>query len=175
MKYIFLVLLSFNLYADNTVSIDVTNDSNSVVITQTGTQESERLYISGANNTVSIAQIQVMGSSTQETVINGNNNSYTTTQSGSGQAMFNNITGNDNAVMSTQSGTGGHYLASTLMGAGNSLTTSQTGTTANNATVSLTNSGGVASVILTQSGGQNVSIATTCVTTGGCATIQVHQ
>jgi len=175
MKIIFLLLLSINIYADNNVSIDVTNDSNSVSITQTGTQEYEGLVISGTTNIVSIAQIQVSGQSTQETVINGNSNSYITTQSGSGQTMFNNITGNNNTVNSTQSGTGGHYLTSTLSGTGNSLTTAQAGATANNATINLTNSGGAASLNLVQSGGQSVSITSICVTAGGCSTIQVRQ
>lgn len=175
MNYIFLLLLSFNIYADNIVSIDVTNESNSVSITQTGTQEYESLVISGTANVVSIAQIQVSGQSTQDTFLNGNSNSYTTAQSGYGQTMFNSITGDNNTVNSTQSGTGGHYLSSSLSGTGNSLTTTQTGATANNATISLTNSGGAASLNLVQSGGQSVSITSICVTNGGCSTIQVRQ
>lgn len=117
-----------------------------------------------------------VGGHYNETTITGNGNSVLAKQTDNGnKIMFVKVDGALNTLDVTQKGTGQHKLDATLTGDRNSATILQEGTTANNATLNLTNAGGPASVIVNQAGGQNVSVTTTCANAGGCAPITVRQ
>lgn len=130
----------------------------------------------GVNLTVQQTNTGGVGGHYNETTISGNGNNITEKQIDNGnKIMFVKINGALNTVDATQKGTGQHKLDVNLIGDRNSVTALQEGTIANSATLNLTNAGGQASVILQQNGGQNVSVTTSCATTGGCAPITVRQ
>ena len=117
-----------------------------------------------------------VGGHYNETTISGNGNSVLARQTDNGnKIMFIKVDGALNTVEAIQKGTGQHRLDATLTGDRNSVQAVQEGSVTNNATLNLTNLGGPASVILQQTGGQSVSVTTSCATTGGCAPITVRQ
>jgi hypothetical protein len=171
----------------NEIKINLVGDSNTLNINQARTTQGtaigtnghyQSVDVTGYGNTVTTQQTNNggVGGHYMETTISGNQNSVTAKQTDNGnKIMFTSITGNNNTVDAVQKGTGQHYLDTKMTGNNNSVSALQEGTTANRATLDLTNSGGPASVILQQNGGQNVTVTTTCATAGGCAPITVRQ
>lgn len=181
--------------ANNYLYVDqISGDYNNVTITQSGTKNTTYLGMAGAgsntvnitqegsaylnglvqgsNNSFTSTQSNTAGNNYQETKIIGTGNSVTTNQTGNAsQLMFNSITGNNNTVNATQSGPAQHYLSTTLTGNGHSVISDQYGSTSNNATISLTNSGGAASVDLQQSGGKSFNLIQSCANPAGCSTV----
>jgi hypothetical protein len=134
--------------------------------------------IAGWGTTLTIQQNNTggVGGHYNETTIYGNGNNVTAKQTDNGnKIMFLKVDGAINTVEAVQKGTGQHKLDATLTGNFNSLSSVQEGSIQNNATLSLTNAGGPASVVVNQTGGQNVTVTTTCATAGGCAPITVRQ
>ena len=171
----------------NEIKLSVTGSDNSINISQArniqgavvGTNgHYQDATVNGSNNTLTTQQSNTggVGGHYMETTINGNQNSVIKRQTdNANKIMFTTISGNNNIVEAIQKDGGQHYLDTKISGNNNSLSAIQEGTIANKATVDITNSGGPASVILQQTGGQNVTITTTCATAGGCAPIQVRQ
>jgi hypothetical protein len=171
----------------NEIKINLTGDSNTLNINQARTTlgsplgtngHYQSVEVTGYQNTVTTQQTNTggVGGQYMETTVNGNQNSVVARQTDNGnKIMFTSITGNNNTVEAVQKGTGQHYLENKLTGNGNSVSALQEGSIANRATIDLTNNGGPASVILQQTGGQNVSITTGCATAGGCAPVTVRQ
>ena len=171
----------------NEIKLNLTGDSNTLNINQARTTlgsplgtngHYQSVEVTGYQNTVTTQQTNTggVGGQYMETTVNGNQNSVVARQTDNGnKIMFNSITGNNNTVDAVQKGTGQHYLENKLTGNGNSISALQEGSIANRATIDLTNNGGPASVILQQTGGQNVSITTGCATAGGCAPVTVRQ
>jgi hypothetical protein len=171
----------------NEIKLGVTGSYNALDISQARNDQglvtgSNNHYhdalITGSNNTVTVRQNNTggVGGHYMETTVNGNQNSVTARQTDNGnKIMFTTVTGNNNTVDAIQKGTGQHYLENKLTGNGNSVSAVQEGNITNRATLDLTNAGGPASVILNQTGGQSVSVTTSCATAGGCAPITVRQ
>ena len=171
----------------NEIKLNLTGDGNTLNINQARTTlgsplgtngHYQSVEVTGYQNTVITQQTNTggVGGQYMETTVNGNQNSVVARQTDNGnKIMFTSITGNNNTVEAIQKGTGQHYLENKLTGNGNSISALQEGSIANRATIDLTNNGGPASVILNQTGGQNVSITTGCATAGGCAPITVRQ
>ena len=169
--------LKLNLNGDgNTLNI---NQARTTLGSPLGTNgHYQSVEVTGYQNTVTTQQTNTggVGGQYMETTVNGNQNSVVARQTDNGnKIMFNSITGNNNTVDAVQKGTGQHYLENKLTGNGNSISALQEGSIANRATIDLTNNGGPASVILQQTGGQNVSVTTGCATAGGCAPVTVRQ
>ena len=171
----------------NEIKLGVTGSYNALDISQarndqglvTGTNgHYHDALVTGSNNTLTARQNNTggVGGHYMETTINGNQNNVTAKQTDNGnKIMFTTVTGNNNTVDAVQKGTGQHYLENKLTGNGNSVSAVQEGNITNRATLDLTNAGGPASVILNQTGGQSVSVTTSCATAGGCAPITVRQ
>lgn len=171
----------------NEIKLNLTGDSNTLNINQARTTlgsplgtngHYQNVEVTGYQNTVTTQQTNTggVGGQYMETTVNGNQNSVVARQTDNGnKIMFTSITGNNNTVEAVQKGTGQHYLENRLTGNGNSVSALQEGSIANRATIDLTNNGGPASVILQQTGGQNVSVTTGCATAGGCAPVTVRQ
>ena len=171
----------------NEIKLNLNGDGNTLNINQARTTlgsplgtngHYQSVEVTGYQNTVTTQQTNTggVGGQYMETTVNGNQNSVVARQTDNGnKIMFNSITGNNNTVDAVQKGTGQHYLENKLTGNGNSVSALQEGSIANRATIDLTNNGGPASVILQQTGGQNVSITTGCATAGGCAPVTVRQ
>ena len=171
----------------NEIKLGVTGSDNSINISQArnnlgavvGTNgHYHDATVNGSNNTLTTQQSNTggVGGHYMETTINGNQNSVIKRQTdNANKIMFTTISGNNNTVEAVQKDGGQHYLDTKISGNNNSLSAIQEGTVANRATLDLTNSGGPASVILQQNGGQNVTVTTTCATAGGCAPITVRQ
>jgi hypothetical protein len=171
----------------NEIKLGVTGSYNALDISQarndqglvTGTNgQYHDVVVNGSNNTLTSRQSNAggVGGHYMETTINGNQNNVTKKQTDNGnKIMFTTVSGNNNTVDAVQKGTGQHYLDTAITGNSNSLSAVQEGSITNRATIDMTNAGGPASVILNQTGGQNVTVTTTCVTSGGCAPITVRQ
>ena len=162
--------------SDNTINISQARNNQGAI---TGTNgHYHDVTVNGSNNTLISQQSNAggVGGHYMETTVNGNQNNVTKKQTDNGnKIMFTTINGNTNTVDAVQKGTGQHYLDTAITGNSNSLSAIQEGSITNRATIDMTNAGGSASVILNQIGGQNVTVTTTCVTTGGCAPITVRQ
>jgi hypothetical protein len=171
----------------NEIKLGVTGSYNILDISQARNDQGQvtgsngqyhDVTVSGFNNTVTTRQSNIggVGGHYMETTINGNQNNVTKKQTDNGnKIMFTTVTGNNNTVDAVQKGTGQHYLDTAITGNSNSLSAIQEGSITNRATIDMTNAGGPASVILNQTGGQNVTVTTTCATSGGCAPITVRQ
>jgi hypothetical protein len=171
----------------NEIKLGVTGSYNAIDISQarndqglvTGTNgQYHDATVNGSNNTLTSRQSNAggVGGHYMETTINGNQNNVTKKQTDNGnKIMFTTVSGNNNTIEAVQKGTGQHYLDTAITGNNNSLSAVQEGNITNRATIDMTNAGGPASVILNQTGGQNVTVTTTCATTGGCAPITVRQ
>lgn len=130
----------------------------------------------GTNLTVQQANAGGVGGHFNETTIYGNGNTVAEKQLDNGnKIMFIKVNGAINNVDATQRGTGQHKLDVTLTGDRNNATVLQEGSTANNATISLTNVGGQGSVNVQQNGGQSVGFSMSCATAGGCAPVTIRQ
>lgn len=161
---------------DNTVNISQARNNQGAVVGTNGHYHDAT--VNGSNNTLTTQQSNAggVGGHYMETTINGNQNSVIKRQTdNANKIMFTSITGNNNTVEAVQKDAGQHSLDTKISGNDNSVSALQEGTIANKATVDITNSGGPASVILQQTGGQNVTVTTTCATSGGCAPITVRQ
>lgn len=134
--------------------------------------------VPGWGNVLTVQQTNSggVGGHYNETTINGNGNSVLEKQTDNGnKIMFVKVDGALNTVDVQQKGTGQHRADVTLTGDRNNASVLQEGSTANNATLNLTNAGGPSTVNVQQNGGQNVGVTTTCTTPGGCAAITVRQ
>jgi len=161
---------------DNTINISQARNIQGAVVGTNGHYHDAT--VNGTNNTLTTQQSNTggVGGHYMETTINGNQNSVIKRQTdNANKIMFTTINGNNNTVEAVQKDGGQHYLDTKISGNNNSVNAIQEGTVANRATLDLTNSGGPASVILQQNGGQNVTVTTTCATAGGCAPITVRQ
>jgi hypothetical protein len=171
----------------NEIKLGVTGSDNSINISQarnnqgaiTGTNgHYHDATVNGSNNTLTTQQSNAggVGGHYMETTINGNQNSVIKRQTdNANKIMFTTVSGNNNSIEAVQKDAGQHYLDTKISGNNNSVSALQEGTIANRATLDLTNNGGPASVILQQTGGQNVTVTTICATSGGCAPITVRQ
>lgn len=146
--------------------------SNNIDLTQTGTNYL-KLDVNGAFNSITSQQSNNTNSNNfKETTITGSNNIINTNQKdNANKIMFNTVTGSNNSITAVQEGTGNHYLENVLTGNGHSVIVNQNGSTANNARIDLSNSGGPASVDLQQSGGKSFSIIQSCSNPAGCTTV----
>lgn len=130
----------------------------------------------GTNLMIQQSNTGGVGGHYNETTINGNGNNVIEKQTDNGnKIMFVKIDGALNTLDVTQRGTGQHKLDATLTGDRNSATVLQEGSTANNATLNLTNLGGPATVNVQQNGGQSVGVSISCATAGGCAPVTIRQ
>jgi hypothetical protein len=171
----------------NEIKLGLTGSDNTINISQARTDQGlgtgtnghyHDALVNGSNNTVTARQGNTggVGGHYMETTINGNQNNIVKKQTDNGnKIMFTSISGNNNTVEAVQKGTGQHYLESSIAGSNNTLSAVQEGSITNRATVDMTNAGGPASVIVNQTGGQNVTVTTTCATAGGCSPITVRQ
>jgi hypothetical protein len=171
----------------NEIKLGVTGSDNTINISQARTDQGlttgtnghyHDATVNGSNNTLTARQSNTggVGGHYMETTINGNQNSVIKKQTdNANKIMFTSISGNNNTVEAIQKNAGQHYLDTKISGNNNSLSAVQEGTIANRATIDMTNAGGPASVILNQTGGQNVTVTTTCATAGGCSPITVRQ
>jgi hypothetical protein len=162
--------------SDNTVNISQARNNQGAVVGTNGHYHDAT--VNGSNNTLTAQQSNAggVGGHYMETTINGNQNSVIKRQTdNANKIMFTTISGNNNTIEAIQKDAGQHYLDTKISGNNNSLSAIQEGTIANKATIDITNAGGPTSVILNQTGGQNVTVTTTCVTAGGCAPITVRQ
>jgi hypothetical protein len=166
----------------NEIDMSVVGDSNNLDISQARTTSGNptgtnghylSIDINGYTNTVTTQQSNSggVGGHYAETTINGNQNNVVARQTDNGnKIMFTTVNGNNNSVDATQKGTGQHYLETKLTGNNNSALIVQEGSTANKASIDLTNAGGAASIDLLQTGGKSFSIQQSCTTSGGCGT-----
>lgn len=171
----------------NEIKLGVTGSDNSINISQArnnlgavvGTNgHYHDATVNGSNNTLTTQQSNAggVGGHYMETTINGNQNSVIKRQTdNANKIMFTTVSGNNNSIEAVQKDAGQHYLDTKISGNNNSVSALQEGTIANRATLDLTNNGGPANVILQQTGGQNVTVTTTCATAGGCSPITVRQ
>jgi hypothetical protein len=162
--------------SDNTINISQARNNQGAIVGTNGHYHDAT--VNGSNNTLTSQQSNAggVGGHYMETTINGNQNSVIKRQTdNANKIMFTTISGNNNTVEAVQKDAGQHYLETKMSGNNNSLSAIQEGTIANKATVDITNAGGPTSVILNQTGGQNVTVTTTCVTAGGCAPITIRQ
>jgi hypothetical protein len=162
--------------SDNSINISQARNNQGAVVGSNGHYHDAT--VNGSNNTLTAQQSNAggVGGHYMETTINGNQNSVIKRQTdNANKIMFTTISGNNNTIEAVQKDGGQHYLDTKISGNNNSLSAIQEGTIANKATVDITNVGGPASVILNQTGGQNVTVTTTCATSGGCAPITVRQ
>jgi hypothetical protein len=155
----------------NTINLGLAGTgSNNVTLNQTGSAYLNSL-VQGNNNSFTSTQTNTAGSNYQETKIIGNSNAVITSQTGnSSQLMFNTINGSNNTVTATQTGTAQHYLETKLTGNGNSVLSDQSGSLSNKANIDLTNGGGPATLDLQQTGGKSFTIIQTCTNPAGCNT-----
>jgi hypothetical protein len=146
--------------------------NNTINATQIGTNYL-KLNANGANNSITSQQSNnSLNSNFKETTITGNNNIINTNQKdNANKIMFTTVTGNNNSVTAVQEGTGNHYLENKLTGNGHTILVNQNGSTANNASIDLTNGGGAANIDLQQSGGKSFSIIQSCTNPAGCSTV----
>ena len=146
--------------------------SNNINLTQTGTNY-HKLDVNGAYNNITTQQSNNSTSSNfKETTITGSNNIVNTNQKdNANKIMFTTVNGSNNSVTAVQEGTGNHYLENMLTGNGHTVTVTQSGSTANNASINLTNSGGAATVDLQQTGGKSFNIIQSCTNPAGCTTV----
>jgi len=156
----------------NTMYLGINGDSNTINNSQSGSNYLNNL-VQGNSNSMTSSQSNTGGSHYQETkIMSGNNNNISVLQKDNGSnIMFNTITGSNNSITAVQEGTGGHYLENVLMGNGHTVIVNQSGTTANNANINLTNGGGASSVDLQQTGGKNFTIIQNCMNPAGCSTV----
>jgi hypothetical protein len=157
----------------NTIEATLSGTGNNVInATQIGTNYL-KLDANGANNSITSQQSNNSSSSNfKETTITGNNNIISTNQKdNANKIMFTTVTGNSNSVTAVQEGTGNHYLENKLTGNGHTILVNQSGSTANNASIDLTNGGGAANIDLQQSGGKSFSIIQSCTNPAGCSTV----
>ena len=157
----------------NTIEATLSGTGNNVInATQIGTNYL-KLDANGANNSITSQQSNNSSSSNfKETTITGNNNIISTNQKdNANKIMFTTVTGNSNSVTAVQEGTGNHYLENKLTGNGHTILVNQSGSTANNASIDLTNGGGAANIDLQQSGGKSFSIIQSCTNPTGCSTV----
>jgi hypothetical protein len=171
----------------NEIKLGLTGSYNTLDISQARTDQGlgtgtngqyHDATVNGSNNTLIARQHNAggVGGHYMETTINGNQNNVTNKQTDNGnKILFTSVTGNNNTVDAIQKGSGQHYLDTKIIGNNNSLSAVQEGNITNRATIDMTNAGGPASVILNQTGGQNVTVTTSCATSGGCAPITVRQ
>lgn len=135
------------------------------------------MYYNGNQNTITTRQVDGTVNGVghfNETTINGSSNAINLNQQGSGsKTLFLNVTGSNNNVTTDQKDTGQNYLDIRLNGNGHSVSALQQGTGSHAATIDLTNSGGAASLNMTQSGSTNqvYSIQQSCTNPAGCSTI----
>jgi hypothetical protein len=177
----------------STVHVDqISGDNNTVTISLSGTKNKVELTLDGAGtNTVNLTQVgsnylnasvvgyqnslvtnqtNSIGTNYAETTISGNNNTANHTQ-GNSQLLFSTVSGNSNTLATSQTGTGQHYLDVRMTGNGHNVNVNQFGSTANNARIDVTNSGGAATVDVEQSGGKNFTLIQNCANPAGCNTV----
>jgi hypothetical protein len=162
--------------SDNAINISQARNNQGAIVGTNGHYHDAT--VNGSNNTLTTQQSNAggVGGHYMETTINGNQNSVIKRQTdNANKIMFTTISGNNNTIEAVQKDAGQHYLETKISGNNNSLSAIQEGTIANRATIDITNAGGPTSVILNQTGGQNVTVTTTCATAGGCAPITVRQ
>jgi len=155
----------------NTMYLGINGNSNTITNTQSGANYLNN-FVQGSTNSITSTQTNTGGSHYQETkIMSGSNNTINVLQKENGSnIMFNTVTGSNNSITAVQEGTGGHYLENILTGNGHTILVNQSGTTANNASINLTNSGGPASVDLQQTGGKSFTIIQSCTNPAGCST-----
>ena len=124
-------------FADNTINIDQIGDSNSITISQEGTQHTATVTLGKTNNvdytTLAIIQ-QGTGAKTAGVEIkSGTSNGVNIFQDGTGAhtASIQNLTGNGNNIGITQTGAGNHIMNITnplgATNSGNTVNATQSG------------------------------------------------
>ena len=195
MKYFWIILLSFNVYAtDNSVYIDQIGNNNQWTITQSSNGNSieginqTASKLDGNSNLISVTQytlntfkLEVTGdfnnisanqhSGQQGTLsLTGNNNLIVFDQLNNNKIINATVNGNNNLVDVEQKGTGNHQAALSLTGDGHSVTLRQRNTGNHNAQINLTNAGGSSTVTVLQDSpiNQSYSLTQSCSMVGGC-------
>jgi hypothetical protein len=170
--------------ADSKVYVDQIGHFNTITIEQTGTRNNYAKYAgNGDSNTVIITQRGTNDSQTNYTdlTITGNSNTVDIKQRTSnetnsfGKGVFATISGNSNSLIVDQKNSGSHYAEINLSGGSKTVDLLQQGSAAHMAKITL--SGQPVGLNLSQSGAtqQFYSINYNCATAGGCASITVTQ
>jgi len=131
------LLVNGACFADNTINIDQIGDSNSITISQEGTQHTATVTLGKTNNvdytTLAIIQ-QGTGAKTAGVEIkSGTSNGVNIFQDGTGAhtASIQNLTGNGNNIGITQTGAGNHIMNITnplgATNSGNTVNATQSG------------------------------------------------
>jgi hypothetical protein len=197
MKLILFLLFPLGVFAaDNSIYIEQVGDNNQIILEQksylnTIGNFTEPSRISGTYNSVTViqdsnnsAQFDIVGnfnmlsviqssSQSMQSTVNGNNNTLDFTQLNTANKSINSsVTGNNNNVVAVQEGQGQHQLSVTLSGNGHTVNSSQKDSGNHSASIILFNSGGPATVNLTQQGvvNQTYSITQSCALLNGCTT-----
>lgn len=166
--------------ADSKVHIDQIGNSNTVTVEQLGTRDNYVQYVgNGDNNTVTTTQsgTALTQANYIELGITGNNNTVNLqqTSTGGGKGIFATIANHTNVLNVQQKDSGSHYAEIDLSGGNKTVDILQQGSAAHMAKIAL--SGQPVGLNLSQSGAtqQFYSINYNCTTAGGCATISVTQ
>lgn len=165
---------------DSKVYVEQIGSYNNITVNQTGTRNNYAEYNGNGNsNTISITQSGTGSTASNYTELNvtGNQNSVTVTQQGTGgsKSVFAAVNDSNNTVNITQKDAGSHYAEVNLSGGNKSVTLTQEGSAAHRSSINL--SGAATGIAVTQSGStqQFYSITHNCATSGGCAAITVTQ
>jgi len=117
----------------------ITGDSNDVYILQAGSGgHFAGVVIHGSSNNIDIKQTSVVGSRHYlETNIIGNSNIIDATQSDSSKTQFVSANGNNNTITTSQTGTGNHFLDLSVAGNGHTAGVTQRGSGNHEARITL--------------------------------------
>ena len=161
MRFLFLLLLSFSVYADNSINIEQIGNNNQYTISQENDGKYVNISLGGVassdNNTISVTQQDTGSHSASIELPNGINNGVSITQSGSGNqtTSIQNFIGSSNSISVNQSGASNNTFnvlgtgtnnANTIsatqtgnLGADKSFTLNMNGTNGANVTIQQTN------------------------------------
>jgi hypothetical protein len=119
--------------------VDITGDGNDVYILQAGSGgHFASVIIQGNSNNIDIKQTSVVGSRHYlETNIIGNSNIIDATQSDSSKTKFVSANGNNNTITTSQTGTGNHFLDLSVTGNGHTAGVTQRGSGNHEARITL--------------------------------------
>lgn len=170
--------------ADSKVHIEQIGNFNTITVEQTGTRNNYTKYTgNGDSNTVSITQRGTNDSQTNyvDLAVTGSSNTVDIRQRTSsetnafGKGVFATIFGNSNSLIIDQKNSGNHYAEINLSGGSKSVDLLQQGSANHMAKITL--SGQPVGLNLSQSGAtqQFYSINYNCTTAGGCSAITVQQ
>ena len=156
----------------NTLNLNQGYTTNGTVSAGDSNDHYLSLTLNGNSNTVTTQQTGT--GKWNEINLTGNSNSITNLQTGTGsKILFQSINGSGNTVNTNQKDSGDQYLDIKLTGNGHSVTAVQEGAGNHAATIDFTNAGGASSLNLNQLGNtaQTYSIQQSCTNAAGCSTV----